>query len=97
MRYEDAWYVRFEVLTVVPMESTTFWDVMLCCKADVHHCFRGTYGLHCQGNTASQTRHQEAENSIRLCVVTTHNTVRFKMHGKMGPRLEDTVTKYFEA
>jgi hypothetical protein len=36
--------VGFEVLTVVVMKSSTFWDITPCSALKVNHCFRG---IHC--------------------------------------------------
>jgi hypothetical protein len=40
---EDGMYVRYEVFTLVNMNSTIFWDVTLCSPIVVHECFVGTY------------------------------------------------------
>jgi short-subunit dehydrogenase len=38
----------FEVLVVVSMKSTIFWEVVLCSPIKVHQCFGGTYCVHFQ-------------------------------------------------
>jgi hypothetical protein len=35
-------FAGFEVLTVVTVESTAFWDGMLCSLVEVHEHFRGS-------------------------------------------------------
>jgi hypothetical protein len=45
--------VGFEVLTVVVMKSTIFWDIKLCSLLKVNRRFGGTYRLHLQGRRIS--------------------------------------------
>jgi hypothetical protein len=42
-------YVTSEVLMVVIMMNTIFWDVTLLSPVEVYQQFRGMYCLHCQG------------------------------------------------
>jgi hypothetical protein len=34
-------WVRFQVLTVVGLKMTVFWDIVLCSLVEVYRCFRG--------------------------------------------------------
>jgi hypothetical protein len=38
--------VRFQVITVVSVKMTAFWDVALCSLVEVDQHFRGVYCLH---------------------------------------------------
>jgi hypothetical protein len=38
--------VGFQVLRVVVMKSSTFWDITLCSPSRVNHCLRRTCYLH---------------------------------------------------
>jgi hypothetical protein len=42
-------YLGFEVLTVVVMKSTIFWDITPVSPLSVNRRFEGTYRLHLQG------------------------------------------------
>jgi hypothetical protein len=42
--------VRFQVLTVMSMKMTVFWDVTPYSLVDIDRRFRGTCCLHHQGN-----------------------------------------------
>lgn len=42
------YYVGIEVLTVVPVNLTVFWDVMWCSMLGRYWCFRATCSLHHQ-------------------------------------------------
>jgi hypothetical protein len=48
--YENG---RFEVLAVVVMKRTVFWDITLCSPLKVNRCFGGTYHRHLQGQRIS--------------------------------------------
>jgi hypothetical protein len=48
-------YVESEVLTVVLMKGSTFWDTP-CSRLKVNQCFGGTCPLHIQGQRISQAR-----------------------------------------
>jgi hypothetical protein len=48
--------VRFEVLAVVVMKSSSFWDITPCGPLKVDQCFGGTYHLHLQYQRISQAR-----------------------------------------
>jgi hypothetical protein len=50
--------VVFELLTVVVMKSTVFWDIMPCSPLKVNQRFRGAYHLHLQGRRISRARNQ---------------------------------------
>jgi hypothetical protein len=41
-------FVGFEILTVVLMNNSVFWDITLCSLLKIS-CFRGTFLLHLQG------------------------------------------------
>jgi hypothetical protein len=45
--------VGFEVLTVVVMKSTIFWDITPCSLLRINRCFGGTYCLQLQGQKIS--------------------------------------------
>jgi hypothetical protein len=55
---EKCYWVGFEVLTVVVMKSTIFWDITPCSPLRFNRCFGGTYRLHLQGQRIRQTRSQ---------------------------------------
>jgi hypothetical protein len=50
-------YLGFEVLTMVVMKSTVFWDITPCGPLKFNRRFRGTCRLHFQGRI-SQARYQ---------------------------------------
>jgi hypothetical protein len=58
MERNNKYLVGFEVLTVVVMKSSIFWDIMLCSWLKVNRHFRGTYRLHLQGQRISWVRNQ---------------------------------------
>jgi hypothetical protein len=51
-------YVGFEVLTVVVMKSTIFWDITPCSPLKVNWRFGETHCLQLQGRILSQARNQ---------------------------------------
>jgi hypothetical protein len=51
-------YVGFDVLTVVVMKSTSFWQIMPCSPLKVNRRFGGTYCLHLQAQRKSRPRNQ---------------------------------------
>jgi hypothetical protein len=68
-------HVGFEVLTVVVMKSSVFWDITTCSPLKVNQRFGETCCLHLQGWRVSQaTNQQEAEHIaceiLGLSVVT---------------------------
>jgi hypothetical protein len=52
----ECQYVGFEVLSVVVMKSSIFWDVTLCTLLKVNWRFGGTCCLHLQDQRISQAR-----------------------------------------
>jgi hypothetical protein len=52
--------VGFEVLTVVVMKSTIFWDTMPCSALKINGRFGGTYRLHLQGRRISPARNLQS-------------------------------------
>jgi hypothetical protein len=48
-----CWWMRFEVLTVVAMRTTSFWNVTQQSLVEVYWRFRGTCCLHLQGSNVS--------------------------------------------
>jgi hypothetical protein len=48
----------FEVLTVVVMKSSIFWDITPCSLLKVNRRFGGTYRLHLQDRRISEARNQ---------------------------------------
>jgi hypothetical protein len=42
-------HVRFEVMVVVTMKSSGFWNVMLCGVVEIYLRFGGMYCLHLSG------------------------------------------------
>jgi hypothetical protein len=60
--------VGFEVLTVVVMKSTIFWDITPCSPLSVNRRFEGTYRHHLQGRKISWARNQrESRWQAELC------------------------------
>jgi hypothetical protein len=51
-------FVGFEVLTVVVMNSTVFWDILPCSPLKVNRRFGRIYRLHIQGRRISRARNQ---------------------------------------
>jgi hypothetical protein len=47
-------YLGSEVLTVVVMKSTNFWDITLCVPLKVNRRFGETYRLHLHGQSGEQ-------------------------------------------
>jgi hypothetical protein len=60
------YYVGFEVLTVVVMKGTIFWDIMLCSALKVNRRFGGTYCLDLQGRRISRARNQKQSSTCHL-------------------------------
>jgi hypothetical protein len=63
--------VKFEVVTAVVMESSTFWDITPCSPLKVNRRFREICRLHLQGRRISHERNKrEAGNkqSNRKCI-----------------------------
>jgi hypothetical protein len=44
--FKDPFNIRFEVLTVLSIEITVFWDMMPCSLVCTYHCFGGTCFFH---------------------------------------------------
>jgi hypothetical protein len=60
--------VRFEVLTVVVIKSTIFWDITPCSPLRVNRRFGGTYRLHLQCRKTSRAWNQsESRWQAELC------------------------------
>jgi hypothetical protein len=73
-------YVRFEVLTVLVMKSSTFWDIMPCVLLRVNLCFGRTCRLHLQGITMSEARnHHEPGSKKRLTFNRLHGVISQKI------------------
>jgi hypothetical protein len=51
--------MRFEVLTVVAIKNTVFWNVMPCSLVEVYQLISGTYCLHLQGRRVSHAGNRE--------------------------------------
>jgi hypothetical protein len=51
------WYIGIEVLTVVAMKSSIFWDIA-CSAPKVNRHFEGTCHLHLHGQRISQAQKQ---------------------------------------
>jgi hypothetical protein len=51
---DTLYTVGFEVLTVVIMKSSIFWDVTVCSRVKVNRRFRGTYRLYFQGRMGAK-------------------------------------------
>jgi hypothetical protein len=49
----DSCFLRFEILTVVVMKSTVFWDITPCSPLKVNRHFGGKYRLHIQDRKIS--------------------------------------------
>jgi hypothetical protein len=60
---QNSQKLRFEVLTAVVMNSSIFWDVMLCSWLKVSRRFGGIYRLHLRGRRISRTRNQREASS----------------------------------
>jgi hypothetical protein len=54
----ESFIFGFEVLTVVAMKISVFWDIMLCRPTKVVQHFIGTYHLHLRCRRVSQVRNQ---------------------------------------
>jgi hypothetical protein len=60
--------MRLQVLMVVSMKMTVFWDVAKCTLTGVYQCFRGFYCLHHQ--TFMKEAVSTSETSVNFCKTT---------------------------
>jgi hypothetical protein len=62
----NTFTVIFEVLTVVIMKSTIFWDVMPYSKLEVHKWFGEIYCLHLKDQRVNQASNKQAASSLNF-------------------------------
>jgi hypothetical protein len=68
-------FVRFQVLMVVSMKMTAFWDVAPCSLMEADQCFMGEYCLHHLGDEYTRLKHWST--SMRLHSAISHKAVIF--------------------
>jgi hypothetical protein len=67
--------VRFQVLTVVSVKRTLFWEVTQCNPVDVHRRFGRRYCLYIQARRVSQaTSKNKAANDVNVEVLRSSET-----------------------
>jgi hypothetical protein len=64
---ESSIFVGFEVLTVMVMNSSLFWDITSCSPLKINLTFGGTCRLHHHGRRVSQAKNQR--EGCSNCVV----------------------------
>jgi hypothetical protein len=67
------------------MESSVFWDIMLCSPPKVYQCFWGTCRLHLQGRKISQARNQSESRPSDVGWLSTH-------YAALYPRRQPSMT-----
>jgi hypothetical protein len=77
-------YLGSEVLTVVIMKSSIFWDIMTCGPLKVNWRFGGTCRLHLQGRRISRAWNEHEAGSSRTCLLLYLSVV---LQPFAGPRL----------
>jgi hypothetical protein len=53
-------YAKFEVLKVVPLNITIFWDTPVCSLVDVYRRFGETYCLHHKGRKVNRASNKQS-------------------------------------
>jgi hypothetical protein len=70
-------HVESEVLTVVGMKNSIFWDITLCSPVKINRRFGGTDRLHPQGRSVSQARNYPGDSGyFSEMSVNFHRTTR---------------------
>jgi hypothetical protein len=54
-------YVKFEVLKVVPLKITVFWDTPVCSLVDVYRRFEETYCLNFENRKVSRASNKQSK------------------------------------
>jgi hypothetical protein len=77
IKTEAIW---FEVLTMVVMKSSVFWDTTSCRPLKVSRNFGGTYRLHLQSRRVCLVRnqHEADSNALLLNFIRTHSVMSQK-------------------
>jgi hypothetical protein len=79
MNYDQYIYIQiirfagFEVLAVMVMKSSVFWDITMCSLSKVNPRVGGTCHIHLQGRRISQARNHHKAGSKKILVWTTQS------------------------